>query len=118
MTYNMAICSGENNERIYQNPSPKAIDRAIDDLTPAQFHFVTLEAKPPVERCAYIQTLIEHEGRMQGRYLLEARYAFDGQFRHYKTHTADASEVKKAFRNYAEGVPPNTAGWEDITREL
>lgn len=118
MTYTMTVCEGENNERSVLNPSPAIIDRAIDDLIPAMYHFVILEAEPSIENCAYIQTLIERDGKSKGLYLVEARYKFSIGFNHYKKYIGDPNEVKNLFRGFADGAPPNVAGWDDITDNL
>lgn len=118
MTYTLKVCNGGNNAKSYQNPPTSAIDRAIDDLVPAIYHFAILEAEPAVEKYAYIQTLIECEGRFKGQYLVEARYLFAGDFKHYRTRTKDAAEVKSVFQKFAEGIAPNVTGWEDITAKL
>ncbi len=60
----------------------------------------------------------EYEGKGKGHYLIEARYKFAGDFRHYGKHTKDAAEVKRIFRKFAEGVSPNTPGWDDITERM
>ncbi len=118
MAYTLVVCEGENNARTLRNPIPEKISRAIDDLIPAPYHFVILEAEPALEKCTYIQTLIEHEGKAKGQYLVEARYKFNGGFMHYRKHIRDSGEVKRFFRKFAEGIAPNTAGWEDITEKL
>lgn len=118
MGYIMKICKGENNEQSFQKPSPAAIDRAIDDLIPAIYHFVILEVEPPIEKCSYVQALIEREGKAKGRYLIETRYKFTTDTKHYRKHVADAGEVKELFRGFAQGVAPNVAGWDDITAKL
>lgn len=118
MTYTLTVCEGENNERTIRNPSKEAIGRAVDDLVPTMFHFVILEADPPLEKCAYVQTLVEAGGNAKGRYLVEARYKFAEGFKHYRKWVDDAGEVKTMFREFAGGVAPNTAGWDDITEKL
>jgi hypothetical protein len=112
------VCEGEYNERSFQSPSAKVIDQAIDGLIPAMFHFAILEATPPLDNCAYVQTLILDSGKAKGQYLVEARYKFPEGIRHYKTRMRDAGEVKRMFRKFAEDVAPNVAGWEDITGKL
>lgn len=118
MPHTLEVWSGENNKRSSRNPSPEVIGRAIDALTPAQYHFVILEAEPHIEQCAYVQSLIEREGKNKGRYLVEARYVFDGRFNHYGKHVDEAGEVKALFRRFAEGIAPNVAGWNDITGKV
>lgn len=118
MAYTMKVCEGANNSRSFQGPLPETIDQALDDLVPAMYHYVILEAKPPQDDCAYVQTLIEYEGKNKGRYLVETRYIFPGSFRHYRKHVADVGEVKMLFRKFAEGTAPNVAGWEDITERM
>lgn len=46
MALTLEVCEGENNKRSLPNPSPEAIDRAIDVLIPAKYHFAILEAVP------------------------------------------------------------------------
>lgn len=118
MSYTMVICEGKNNSKSFQNPSSKVIEQAIGALIPAEYRFVILEADPPVEKCAYVQTLIEREGRFKGQYLVEARYEFAGYFKHYRTHSRDAGEVKRLFQKFADGVAPNVAGWDDFSERM
>lgn len=118
MSYTLIVCEGEHNERLLQKPTPKMIAQAIDDLTPAMYHFVILEAKPAIGKCAYMQTLIMDKGKAKGKYLVEARYNFPEGFKHYRKYVEDAGEVKILFRAFADGVAPNTAGWDDITDRM
>lgn len=118
MTHTLEVCEGENNARHLKNPSPGVIDQAIGGLIPAMYHFVIFESEPAIEDCFYMQTLILDEGERKGQYMVEARYIFAESFRHYRKFMKDAAEVKKLFRAFAEGSPPNVAGWEDVTDKI
>jgi hypothetical protein len=118
MAHTLTVCEGEYQEWSYQSPSSATIDKAINGLIPAMFHFAILEAVPPLDNCAYVQTLILDSGKAKGQYLVEARYKFPEGVRHYKTRIRDADEVKRVFRKFAEGVAPNVAGWRDITEKM
>lgn len=118
MPNTLVVCEGECNERSVLNPSSDTIDLAIDGLIPAIYHFVVLEADPPIEKCAYVQSLIERDGKAKGQYLVEVRYKFVSGFKHYRKHVSNAGEVKRMFRAFVKGVAPNVAGWDDITGEI
>ena len=118
MTCTLTVCEGENNERTISNPSLKMIKMAIDDLIPEIFHFVILEADPPVEDCVYMQARIPGYGKMKGRYLVEARFTLANGPKHYRKHVEDADGVKGVFQAFARGVAPDIAGWDDITGKV
>lgn len=118
MTSILTVCKGEGNSRLIRNPKAKLISQAVDDLVPEEYYFVILETEPPVEECAYVQVLIEREGKYSGQYLMEARYIIDGKSKHYGRHFGDAKKVKTIFQSYADGVAPNVAGWDDVTDKL
>ena len=118
MTYTLITCEGENNQRSQRNPSPQMIDQAISALIPKEYHYAILEANPFIDNCPYIQTLIERNGKHEGLYLVEARYLFDGDLRHYRKFLKSVAEVKSIFQLFADGIAPNAAGWEDISRQF
>lgn len=117
MSHTLKICKGEG-ERSFHNPSSKALNQAIDALKPVANYYAVLESNPPVEKCAYVQALIEREGKYKGRYLVEARYLFPGYFKHYRMHTKDVGEMKRVFEKFAGGTAPNVAGWEDFSERM
>lgn len=118
MAYVLETCAGEGSERSFPNPTARMIDQAISDLVPEIYHYAILEVEPAIEKCAYVQTLIERDGKAKGLYLVETRFKFVDSFRHYRTLLNDADEVKRLFRKFAEGVVPSVAGWDDITGKM
>jgi len=118
MGYQMTVCRGKGMQQTTTNPSPEAIERAIDELLPMMYHFVILEHDEPIRGCSYIQTLITLENEPVIRYLLEARFDFESHFEHYQTFTYNAAELKRVFRMFALGLVPNVDGWTNIAGSL
>ena len=50
--------------------------------------------------------------------VIEARYITNGKITHYKTYAPDSGEGKRLFGEFVKGKAPNTAGWEDISRQF
>ena len=118
MAFTLIVNEGKHPERSQANPSPTMIDQAIDHLRPEVNHYAILETEPPIDKCIYIQTLIERSGSHKGLYLVEIRFTFQNDFKQYRKHIRDASEVKRLFRMFSRGAVPNAAGWEDISRQF
>ena len=118
MDCKLKACAGWNAMREIVDPSPEAIEQAIDELIPVLHHFVILEHEEPINHCPFIQTLITHDPTPDMQYLIETRFEYENSFRQYKRYTNDASELKRLFRMFALGIVPDIDGWTDITAEL
>jgi len=119
--YFMSVNVGKGKRELY-DPSPEEIDRAINELIPAPYHFVFMQSKARVENCDYIQTIIDDDHETLIRYCVEVRFQYTdnypGDHKQCQLMTTDADNVKKMFRMFALGIVPNVDGWTDITEEL
>ncbi|MCL2099090.1 MAG: hypothetical protein FWH24_01460 [Oscillospiraceae bacterium] len=103
---------------VIKNPSPEAIEQAIDGIIPAAFHFVILEANSRLNGCGCIQTIIKWDDKPQIDYMVEAHFKADGKFTYYRHYTTDADWLKKLFRLFALDIIPDVEGWEDATADV
>ena len=123
MDYRLDVCRGNHLPEII-DPSPEAIEKAINELLPMKNHFVILDSEKKVENCSYIQTIISddkgHEDDVpQITFCVELRFNYDKPlFKQYKTYVSDIDLVKKMFRMFALGIVPDVTGWIDITEEM
>ena len=100
------------------DPSPEDIFQAISDLIPVKYHFVILEAKPPVNDCRYIQTRIDDAGDSEIVYWLEASFDdHEKSYKQYRSYIIDVIQLKKTFQLFALEIAPDVTGWEDVTAE-
>jgi len=118
MKSKLIVCQGNNLPEI-ENPSPEQIERALDDLIPAKYHFVILVSEEPVQNCAFVQTIMTQGNAPEIKYLFEIQFKYDDtRFKQYEYYTTNVNELKKMFRMFALGILPDITGWKDITEEV
>ena len=123
MDYQLTIWRGKPLPLI-DDPSPEAIEEAINELLPMEDHFVILESGKKVANCSFIQTQIHDEKKDDNDtpiilFHVEVRFDYDKSlFKQYQTHISDIELVKKLFRMFALEVIPDVTGWIDITNDL
>ena len=122
MEYRLNGCRGKGHWKIY-NPSPEEIDRAIDELLPAKYHFVIIDHNKCDENFWYIQaTIVDCDKDSEIKYHVDTRIGYGDNIavncKQYRYYTTDADELKRIFRMYVLGVRPDISYWEDYTEEL
>jgi hypothetical protein len=119
-TYTLTVLTGPGTSRLIPDPPPEAIDWAIDAMLPVDDYFVILDTENPVERCAFVQTmLVEMDTAAEIKYMTEARFEYGEEygenFKQYRLFSGDSEKVKTMFRLFALGKVPDISNWEDIT---
>ena len=118
MTFTLTFIKGwDSGTNKLESPTPEMIEQAIDDLLPVRGYFVILESKQLVNSIEYIQTVIKDDDESTIEYLVEVHERTDESFIQHRKFFADVNEVKKMFRMFALELPPDVAGWEDVTAE-